>query len=184
MKKWLVGSLVGAIIVFAWQTLSWTMLGIHDAEATYSASQDKIMTALGEANLEDGVYFLPNVPPGSDMDTHEEMRKSMVGKPWARILYKRAYKDDMTMSMIRGFLVNLFLVFSFIYIITRGGTPPAIRVFAGSVDIGLFGFLWGLYIDHVWFQTPAKVLHGHIIDALVAWGLCGLWLGWWMNRKK
>jgi hypothetical protein len=33
-------------------------------------------------------------------------------------------------------------------------------------------------------QTPWDVIKGELIDLLVAWGLCGLWLGWWLNRRK
>lgn len=183
MKKWLIGSLVGAIIIFLWQMLSWMMLGIHDADARYTESQDKIMSVLNESNLNDGIYMIPNVPPDSDMATHEELGKNNDGKPWARVMYKKAYANDMTMPMIRGFLVNMFLVITLIYLITRAGTPTSMRIFAASVALGLFGFLWGVYTDHIWFQTPTESLHGHIIDALASWGLCGLWLGWWLNRK-
>ena len=43
MKKWIVGSLVGAIIVFGWQFLSWNMLSIHIAGEKYTTAQDTII---------------------------------------------------------------------------------------------------------------------------------------------
>lgn len=183
MKKWLIGSLVGAILVFAWQFLSWAMLGIHDGEAKYTAAQDSVLSVLTSTLKEDGMYMLPTVPPGSSMEEGQALGEKMDGKPWAVVTYKSAYNHDMTMPMIRGFLVDLFLVFTLIYILTRGGTPAAIRVFAGSVAVGLFTFLVGPYTAHIWFQTPTEAYTGHLIDALVAWGLVGIWLGWWLNRK-
>ena len=183
MKKWLIGSLVGAILVFAWQFLSWTMLGIHDAEAKYTPAQDSIMNYLSSTLKEDGIYVLPTLPPGASMDEMEAHGEKMNGKPWATVTYKTAYVNGMTMPMVRGFLIDLFLVFSLIYILTRGGTPTGIRVIAGSVALGFFTWLWGPYTNHNWYQVPMDAITGHLIDALVAWGLVGIWLGWWLNRK-
>lgn len=183
MKKWLIGSLVGAIIIFAWQSASWMFMGTHNADARYTESQDKILAALNESNLNDGVYMIPTVPPGSDQAAMEELSKNNHGKPWARVMYKKSYEHGMTMPMIKGFLVNFFLVVTLIYLITRAGTPTSMRIFAAAVALGLFGFLWGIYTDHIWFQTPSETLYGHLIDALASWGLVGMWLGWWLNRK-
>lgn len=183
MKKWLIGSLVGAILVFAWQFLSWSMLGIHDGEAKYSASQDSIISYLSATLKEDGVYMLPTVPPGSSRDAGMELGEKMNGKPWATVMYKNAYNHDMVRPMIRGFLIDLFLVFTLIYVLTRAGTPSSMRIFAGSVAVGLFTWLFGPYTAHNWFQIPMEAATGHLIDAVVAWGVVGLWLGWWLNRK-
>jgi len=183
MKKWLIGSFVGAILVFAWQFLSWTVLQLHIGEAKYTPAQDSIVSFLSSTLKEDGVYMLPTVPPGSSMEAGQELGEKMNGKPWATVTYKTAYHNEMTMPMIRGFLVDLFLVFSLIYVLTRGGTPKPIRVFAGSIAVGLIIFLVGPYSQHIWFQTPNEAYSGHLIDAFVVWGLTGLWLGWWLNRK-
>lgn len=183
MKKWLIGSMVGAILLFGWQFLSWTVLKIHDAEAKYTAGQDSVLSYLSSAFKEDGMYMLPTVKPGTPEKEAMEMGKQMDGKPWALVIYKTAYRHSMTRPMIRGFLVDLFLVFSLIYILTRAGTPNRLRIFAGSVALGLVTFLWGPYTMHNWFQTPTEILYGQLIDSLVAWGLVGIWLSWWLNKK-
>jgi len=183
MKKWFIGSLVGAILAFAWQFLSWAVLETHAGEAKYTASQDSILNYLSSNLKEDGMYMLPTVPPGSSMSAGQELGEKMNSKPWAVITYKSAYNNDMAMPMIRGFLVDLFLVFTLIYILTRAGTPKAYRVLAGSVAVGLFTFLAEPYSMHNWFQTPTGAYTGHLIDAIVSWGIVGLWLGWWLNRK-
>lgn len=183
MKKWLIGSLIGAILVFAWQFLSWTMLGLHDSEAKYLPNQDSLLNYLSANIKEDGIYMLPTVPPGSSTAEMEALGEKMNGKAWATVMYKKEYVSDMVMPLVRGFLVDLFIVFCLIYVLTRGGTPPAMRVLAGSVAVGLITFLWGPYMSHNWFQTPTEILMGHLIDALVAWGVAGIWLGWWLNRR-
>jgi hypothetical protein len=129
------------------------------------------------------MYMLPTVPPGSSREDEEALGEKMNGKPWATVVYKNSYINSMTMPIVRGFLIDLFLVFSLIYILTGGGTPNRMRVFAGSVTLGLFSFLIGPYTMHIWFQTPAEAYTGHLIDALVTWSLVGIWLGWWLNKK-
>jgi hypothetical protein len=183
MKKWIIGSFVGAILVFLWQFLSWTILPIHSGEAKYTAAQNEILTSLSASLKEDGVYMLPTVQPNASKDEHEKLMKDMEGKPWATVIYRNSYKGAMVMPMVRGFLVDWFLVFTLIYILTRGGIPTRIRTLAGSVAVGLFTFLSGPYTMHNWFQTPTEAYTGHLIDAFVAWGLAGIWLGWWLNRK-
>ncbi len=183
MKKWLIGSLVGAILLFGWQFLSWTVLKIHEAEAKYTPAQDSVLSCLSSTFNEDGMYMIPTVPPGTPEKEAMALGEKMHGKPWAIVMYKNAYNHSMTRPMIRGFLVDLFLVFSLIYILTRAGTPTQMRIFAGSVALGLVTFLWGPYTMHNWFQTPTEVLQGQLIDSIVAWGLVGVWLGWWLNRK-
>ena len=183
MKKWLIGSLVGAILVFAWQFLSWSLLGIHNGSMKYHPSQDSIISYLSSTLKEDGAYMLPTAPPGTSEKVKQELMKQSEGKPWVSLIYHSKFEVKMTMQMIRGFLVDLFLVFSLIYILTRGGIPPPMRVFAGSVAAGLFSFLWGPYTGHNWFDLPMEMIQGDLIDALAAWGICGIWLAWWLNKK-
>lgn len=179
MKKWVIGSLVGAIIVFVWQFLSWSVLPVHDKTAKYTDKQDAVMAAITANITDEGMYMMPSAPTKKEQ---QDMMKSMEGKPWATVIYHKAMDTDMTMMMIRGFLVDLFLVISLIYVLTRGGTPIARRAFSGAVALGLFAFIWTDYTGHIWFQLPWHMITGDLIDSLVAWGLCGIWIGWWLNR--
>jgi hypothetical protein len=180
MKKWIIGSLVGAIIVFAWQAASWLFLGIHDNSMKYTPAQNEILTSLSANLKEDGAYMLPNAGPGDD---HDKMVKEMEGKPWATVIYHPSFKSDMVRSMIRGFLVSFVLVLLLVVILTKGGLPNFFGFLTGSLAVGVFTFLWGPYSGHIWFELPWHMIRGDIIDAIAAWGLCGAWLGWWMNKK-
>ncbi len=182
MKKWIIGSLVGAIIVFAWQAASWTFLGIHAGEEKYTPAQDQILSTLAASNLEDGMYMLPNAKPGATMDEHQELMKQNEGKPWAWILYSNKMNIGMTGPMIIGFVVDLILVLLLISILVRGGLPSFTGIFTGAIAVGLFTFLWGPYMERNWYNVPWSAIQGHLIDSIIAWGLCGLWLGWWLRK--
>ncbi|MBK5270012.1 MAG: hypothetical protein JJE22_03265 [Bacteroidia bacterium] len=180
MKKWILGAIVGAIIVFAWQAASWMFLGIHDKDMKYHPAQKEIMEVLSANTKEDGMYMLPSAPTKKEQ---QDMRDGMEGKPWASIIYHHAFNKDMTMPMIRAFLVYFVLVLLLVIILTKGGMPGFSGFMTGSLAVGVFTFLWGPYSGHIWFDLPWHMISGDIIDAIVAWGLCGAWLGWWMNRK-
>ena len=100
MKKWIIGSLVGAIIIFAWQFLSWTMIGIHSGEEKYASAQDQVLSTLSSSNLEDGMYMLPNTQPGATMQEQQNLMQQNEGKPWARIVYVKSMTTSMTTPII------------------------------------------------------------------------------------
>ena len=179
MKKYLIGSIAGGIILFLWQGASWMALGIHDDAMKYNPGQDNIMSVLSSNIKEDGLYMIPSAPTKKEQ---QDMMEKMEGKPWASVIYHNSMKGDMTMRFIRCILVDIFLVISLIYILTRGGTPIGRRVFSGSVAFGLATWLWTSYMGHIWFDLPWSMIKGDLIDSLAAWALCGLWLGWWLNR--
>src|SRR5678809_418219 len=91
MKKWIIGSLVGAIIVFAWQAASWMFIGIHDKAMKYTPAQDQIMNVLSSSNLDEANYMLPSAPTKQGK---QDMMKSMEGKPWASVIYHKSMSTD------------------------------------------------------------------------------------------
>jgi hypothetical protein len=50
-----------------------------------------------------------------------------------------------------------------------------------SLIVGLIAFTNGPYTGHIWY--PKHDISAYFVDAIASWGLVGLWLGWWMNRK-
>ena len=93
-----------------------------------------------------------------------------------------ATRQEIFLNVIIGFLVDVILVVLVISILTRGGLPGFIGIFTGAIAIGVFSFLWGPYMMRNWFQVSWSSIQGHLFDAIVAWGLCGLWLAWWLRR--
>jgi hypothetical protein len=127
------------------------------------------------------MYMMPSAATEKEQ---QALMAEMKGKPWATVIYHKSWDGGMAMPMIRGFLVNVFLVISLIYILTRAGVPIPRRVFGASVALGLSFFLWSPYMGRIWFDLPWHMIQGDLIDSVAAWSLCGIWLGWWLNRGK
>ena len=183
MKK-LIGALVGGIIVFAWQAASWMFLGVHENDYKHHPEQAQILQSLSAVIKEDGMYMLPSAPKDATAEEHQKVMKEAQGKPMASIMYLGSYSTNMVPTMIHGLVVDIVLVFLLIYLLTINGTPGRYRIIAGSIAAGLFSWLWEPYMGRVWFQLPSSWVLSHLIDAIAAWALCGLWLNWWLTRKR
>jgi hypothetical protein len=179
MKKQLIATLVGAIIVFIWQFLSWTTLNVHGSEYKYTANQDKIIEALTQ-NLEEGSYMLPQYAPGSTPEQQKAFMESSAGKPWATVSYHKSFDGSMGMNMFRGFVVDLVAVFLLVWLLLKFANLDFKTTLLASWAVGAIGYLTIPYLNSIWFETNTM---GYVIDLVAQWGLVGAWLGWWLTKR-
>jgi hypothetical protein len=183
MKRFIIGTLVGAVIVFTWQSAAHMFMNHHDDAFKIVPSQNAVIDILSGLFTEEGQYLVPRTDlnaSAEDMQKHDE---AMMGKPWAMVTYHPKFESNMGMSALRGFCTAILCVMLFIWIL--GTNPGTIsNVLLKGFALGLLMFLFIYYNSNIWMQTPWSVIKGELIDCLVAWGLCGLWLGWWLNRNS
>jgi hypothetical protein len=182
MKKLIIGSLVGGIILFFWQFLSWTVLNLHYSATQYTPNQDAIIQTLSTQLDKDGGYMVPGLPRDATREQHEAAMESGKGKPWAVISYHKAEDTNMGMNMVRGLIVDILIIAFFCSIISRMNALNFTAILISALFTGMIVFLNVPYTNHIWFKTFD--LLGYFIDMLVGWGLCGVWLGWWYGMKK
>ena len=179
MNKQLIGTLVGALILFFWQFLSWGPLNIHGAENQYTEKQDQIMEFLNGLDLEEGSYFMPNVPV-EKMAERQELLKANEGKPWAKVFYHKDFSMKMGMNLIRGAVIDLVAAFFLVWILMKFEKRDLKNCLMASLAVGLIGYLTIPYLETVWYKVDNM---GHLVDAIVPWTLIGTFLGWYLNRK-
>jgi len=179
MKKQLIATMVGGILLFLWQFLSWTLLNVHGAEFTYSPNQDKIMEVLTQ-NLEEGQYMMPMPAPNSTPEQQQAFMEVNAGKPWATLAYHKSMSTNMGMNMFRAFLVDLLAVFLLVWLLGQRATLQMGSAVLSSLAVGGIGYLTIPYLNTIWFETSSI---GYLIDTFVQWGLVGVWLGWWLTKK-
>lgn len=178
--KLIIGALVGGLLVFFWQFLSWSMLNVHASNQQYTANQDAILTCLSSNLPEGGSYFLPNVPPGTTQEDQQKIMESSIGKPWAQISYHKSMNMSMGMNMTRGFLADVVAVLLLCWLLGQVTNLTMQKSIMLSITVGLVGYLTTEYSNAIWFESNSLP---DLIDAVVAWSLCGSWLGYWLNRK-
>ncbi len=180
----MIGAIVGGLLIFIWQTLSWTMLNLHQPAQQYHPKQDSILPFLNKTIEKEGGYMMPIPPPGSSFEDMQKIGTANLHKPWAQIQYHKDFKADMNtmyMNMVRGLVANIIIVGLLIWILGKMGKQSFVTTFIATLFIGIIVFTNAPYTSHIWYELFD--IKAHLADALIGWGSCGIWLGWWMNRK-
>jgi hypothetical protein len=180
MKRTIIGAIVGGILIFLWQFLSWGIGNFHQKAYQYTPKQDSVLAYLG-ANLQEGGYILPTSPPNASNDEMERDMKHMEGKPWASVQYHKSFDMNMAVTIPRQLIVDILTVWLFIWLIGKFKIRTFAGVFFSSLAIGLIVFLNQPYTGSIWYKWFDVM--AHLGDAMASWGLVGLWLGWLNNRK-
>ena len=180
MRKQIIATVVGALILFIWQFLSWALVGVHQSEFRYTANQDPIMEALNQNLTEEGTYMIPGVPPGSSHEDETALMEAAAGKPWATISYHKSMNTNMGLNMIRAFVIDLVSAWFLIWILMKFANLSVMTSVQASLFVGFIAYLTIPYLNSIWFEGNSI---GYVIDAIVQWGLVGLWSGWWLTRK-
>jgi hypothetical protein len=180
MKKLIIGALVGGIIAFGWQTASHTFLDLHYVAESHTSKQDTVLSFLHSIGMEEGNYLLPRLPKGASMEEMEAMGKEIEGKPWATLSYRKAWDTNMGANVLRGFLVTILMAGMLAWIIMRMASPSFSTIVTASVFVGLIGFLTFPYAGYTWYKVGA--VRADLLDSVMMWGLCGVWLAWWLRR--
>ena len=181
MKKLVIGALVGGILVFIWQTLSWTVLNLHAKEYQKTTAEQPIISFLEGHFKEDGQYRVPSVNPDATKEEIEAAMVAMEGKPWAVVNYHKAYKNEMMSNILKGFFAALIAALFVVYVISTNPNRTFGGIFISTLLIGVAGYLYIPYANHIWWEQPGAVTN--LMDVLISWGLCGLWLGWYLKTK-
>ena len=179
MNKLIIGGVVGGILIFFWQFLSWSVLNVHGSMQQYTPKQDTVMAFLSSQFSEDGFYFMPGLPEGSSSEEYQKAMESGAGKPWAQLYYHKSMNTNMGMNMARGLLVDIVAVMLLCWILMKIPEKSLMTTLLIALSIGFISWLTTSYTSSIWFETHSIP---DLIDAFLSWGLCGLWLGWWLNR--
>jgi hypothetical protein len=182
MAKVLIGAVVAAAIAFIWQAMSWMALGVHDNTLKYSAQQDAILAAISQNLTDDGVYAIPNVPPGTSQQAQQEFMDSMKGKPSSVVYFWKSTEMNMGRQMAMGFVLNLVAALIAAYVMSKVGGTFGLRLMVG-LGFAVFMVFQSSLMMANWWNTPMHYLSGEIIDHLVGWGLGSAFLAWWLGRK-
>ena len=184
MKRTLLGAIVGGLLIFIWQSLSFTVLDLHRPANKYTPNQDAILQSLAANLPEEGGYMLPGMPEGASKEECEKIMEQADGKPWASIQYhksNRASSSHMMMNMVRGFLSNVIMIALLLWILNRLQLKTFGTVFMSCLIVGLITFINQPYTGSIWFDFFDT--WAYLLDSVASWALCGLWLGWLYNRR-
>ena len=181
----LIAALVGMIIIFGYQTLSWTVLSVHKNAILYSKDQDAIMVVLSQHLTENCIYNMPAPPPGASMQENKDMMKKMDGKPWASVNYHTSMRVNWMPQMVLGLLFNLVCILLVIMVINRAGI--AFATFGSKLALVMTFSIFLVFGGPLMYWNrwdPTNYVIPDVVDIIVGWLLCGLWLAWYLGRPQ
>ena len=181
MKKLAIGSILGAIVIFLWQFISFSLLEIHYPATVYTPKQKEILNYLSSQFSESGSYFMPRTPKGASSEEMEKSMEEAKGKPWAIVSYHKSMNMNMASNMLRGIVINILMVGLLCWIISKLKDPTFGTILLTSIATGLIVFFNVPYTNHIWYESFD--LSAYLIDAIVGWGLVGLVVGMVYRRK-
>lgn len=171
MKKHLLFSLIGAVIIFIWQFISFAMPNFHNPTHGYTPAQDEILQKFQELGLKEGMYVLGMPDPSSTRSEMEATMKNYEGKPWAVINYQMNNSMDMVMPMIRGFLICFVISFLLFWVFLQQNEASLKNRLFISIAVGLIGFFFVPYTRFIWYKEPD--IWAYFADGIVPWLILG-----------
>ncbi len=193
MKKFIIGSLVGTVLIFVWSFASWELLPIHVHSFNYTPKQDSILKVLDASLPTSGAYMLPAADnrkvesvTSDYRNASEKNMKDMVGKPGAIIFFNKKTDAMDPMVMVRGILIDLLAVMSaaIILVLAEDKLRTFFMRFWVILLIGFIVALNSYLLDWNWMGFPWPFIKRQLIDVCAEWGLVGLWLAWYLKPAK
>ncbi len=191
MFKIIIAALLAAIAVFAWEALSWTVLGWHENGFRTFRNEDAVAEVIkANATSGQGIYLLPAMDEPSAVATEEEKKAHLKRQqdavetgPYVYAVIRPGRGEismgmNMTLSFVRSFICAL-LVAGLMSQLTafypgRVGFAAALGLFAGlTSDLPMW----------IWFEAPGRDVMVNIADHLIAWIIGGAVLGLFVGRE-
>jgi hypothetical protein len=150
----------------------------------FTPNQDVILQNLSENLTSDGLYYLPSTAPESPEHEkeHQERMKANVGKPWVMIFYHKAMENMSPVYILRGLLYTLISCLLVSLILFYGNfTTFTLRLLV-SMAFALFALTQGVLDELNWWSYPWSFIKPQVIDLTLGWGLCSVWLGWYVHK--
>ncbi len=194
MKQILLSGLLGAVILFVWSFLAWTIIPIHTPTLRTIQNEDSVIAVMKKSMPEKGVYNFPAMPavtPEMSKEEKDAVMKKMEDKalrgPVGMIVYDPQGAGFMTPAETATGFVLFFITAAlaawFLQRSTAAAGPYLVRVvFCGM--LGIFLSVAVYLSEWNWMGYPADYTVGLIMDAVIGWLLAGLGIAAIIKAKK
>ena len=187
MVRIIIATIVGAVLLFVWGMISWTVLPWHDWTMDRLPDEEKVIKVLSAMVEQDGLYMFPAMPEraqwkGPGMDAWKARHEA---GPVGMLLYQAKGAEPMPpITYVRSFVLNLMMVLVAAVMLYMAA-PTLTRYWERLVFVFLFGVLaaLGFAMDLNWFGHPADWTMVMAADQLVSWLLLGVVVGAIVKRK-
>jgi hypothetical protein len=185
MKRLLIASIVGSLILYAFLFIAHVVLPVHFTDYKKAPAEDSLLNLLSSTLKEEGMYMLPYFDAGMSNEDMEAQWKERMGKPWIHVNYN-ASMDENPMLYVMSFLYNFIsvLILCIALAVANAGLASFFQRLWFVLLFALFTVFSVVMMQYNWDSFPMHYLGGHIFDAVMGYLLVGIWLAWYYGRLQ
>lgn len=184
MKQILFGGIAGAVVLFIWGALAWTVLPLHRGSLHALPNEDVVIEILRATADRHAVYIIPARPQESpemsaeqrDALMQEFQRKYERGPIGLLVYNPRGASLTMAGQFVGGFIINFIAAFLAAWFLSRS-TAAASSYVARVAFCGMLGVFVSV-ATHLpnwnWLGFPLDYTTASVADAVIGWLLAGL----------
>jgi len=176
MKRLALSSLLAALLVFAWSSVSWMLLGWHEAGMRHFTDETAVASVLTANAPQPGLYLLPSDHTQAKPEaTFEQAAERMRAGPFLYGAVRTSPRDwNMPALMAKSFATQLAAAF----LLTAMLGAVRFESYGGRVAAcaiaGLFAGVVGHVPQTTWWEFPWSSTLVNIADLTISWMLGGL----------
>lgn len=174
MRSLIIGALLGAVIAFVWQGISWMALPWHCKSMKKIRNEEFVGWVLKENARKDGVYVIPHFDCDGDEQSASWKESAEQGPYVFASIRTKGISGSMLGNSVTSFV--MFLILSGIataLLMRTGGLSYAGRVLF-VFGIGTISAIVATIPMWNWFAFPMSYTLINLGDTLITWLLVGL----------
>lgn len=140
MTRIILAALSGAVVLFVWGMVSWTVLDWHTATFSTMPDEPAVVTSLASQLPQSGVYFFPAMPEQGTPEAMDDWAARHRRGPYGLLFYHAQGADPMTpATFATGFALNLVvaLIVAWVLSLTRASHTTLISRMGIALLLGL-----------------------------------------------
>ena len=180
MKKIIIPSLLAAVVIFVWSSISWMVIGWHMIDI-FNLPDESVVQQMDATITEPGIYIYPGYPTDESEAGMEAWTNKHLAGPLMFMVYEPNGSDPMPAGMfIKGFLLNFITAFfaSVLLFMTLAQNPSFWRRVTFVVMLAVFAGFMFPFSEWNWWSYPLGYTLVNVADGILTWFFAGMVLAW------
>ena len=176
MTKTIITIILGTILLFAWNAVSWMVLPFHGDTLNNIPENAMQVDQLKNVLTEDGVYHYPGLPENNSKEAIDAINaKLQEGPRITMMVYKTGSSSFMDPKLyVGGLIINLLTAIFALILISKLGNKSFANIMVSCITVGI---IIALVVDISWmnwYLFPLDYTLINVLDRIVAFVLLGL----------
>ena len=182
-----IAALIGAIVIFIWQSISHMFLPIGNMGFRMPANEGVVIESIASGAPDSGIYMLPALDPAkwNDEAAMAEWETRAKANRFSFVVVSPAQENPASMAkaLTVQFVCSFIMALVIAWLLAAAPWSFGMRV-AGSAAVGIGGWAMNSLPLWSWYKFPTDYVLGTFIDQTIGWALAGVAIAWWLGRRR